>query len=174
MRQCLNYPMLKFSGTIQYTALHNKIRDVTVPDTVVLNNIGASALAGELQGTVSNRLNGMENTACWCWITQILGRVIDTSIEPREMPASLLTHHRRRDMKCPTCKSDIEKIKVAGQSTYFCPSCQAKAGRSFTRYICQLSRASRSFPPRSFIGNGFWMKCTPSSSTPWWAMTLAV
>ena len=27
---------------------------------------------------------------------------------------------------------------------------------------------------KSFTVNGFWMKCTPSSSTPWWAMTSAV
>lgn len=58
---------------------------------------------------------------------QILGQVIETGIEPQEMPDSLLTHHRGRDMKCPSCKGDIEKIKVAGRSAYFCPTCQAKA-----------------------------------------------
>jgi formamidopyrimidine-DNA glycosylase len=58
---------------------------------------------------------------------QVLTQVIETGIEPQEMPDSLMTHHRRRDMKCPSCKGDIEKIKVAGRSAYFCPSCQAKA-----------------------------------------------
>lgn len=60
---------------------------------------------------------------------QVLAQVIETSIEPQEMPDSLMTHYRRRDMKCPSCKGDIEKIKVAGRSAYFCPSCQAKSGK---------------------------------------------
>jgi formamidopyrimidine-DNA glycosylase len=60
---------------------------------------------------------------------QILIQVIDSGIEPQEMPHSLLTHHRRRDMKCPSCRGDIKKIKVAGRSAYFCPSCQTKVGK---------------------------------------------
>jgi hypothetical protein len=37
-----------------------------------------------------------------------------------------------------------------------------------------LSRAARTMAARSLIENGFCMKLTPSSSTPWWAMTSAV
>ena len=37
---------------------------------------------------------------------------------------------------------------------------QAKASLILAARVCRV--------------NGFWMKCTPSSSTPWWAMTLAV
>jgi len=56
---------------------------------------------------------------------RIFAQVIETGIEPQNMPDSLLTHHRGRDMKCPSCQGAIEKIKVAGRSAYFCPSCQA-------------------------------------------------
>lgn len=57
---------------------------------------------------------------------KILAQVIETGIEPEEMPDSLLTHHRGKDMKCPSCRGDIEKIKVSGRSAYYCPSCQTE------------------------------------------------
>jgi len=59
----------------------------------------------------------------------VLTQVIEAGIAPQEMPYSLLTHHRGRDMSCPSCGGDIEKIKVAGRSACFCPSCQAKNDR---------------------------------------------
>jgi len=32
--------------------------------------------------------------------------------------------HRRQGEACPVCKKSIEKIKVGGRGTYFCPRCQ--------------------------------------------------
>lgn len=57
----------------------------------------------------------------------------------------------------------------------FMLSCtELTAYNRFGTFYRENCSASRTFPPRSFIENGFWRKCTPSSSTPWWAMTLAV
>lgn len=32
--------------------------------------------------------------------------------------------HQRQGEACPTCQSEIEKIKVGGRGTYLCPNCQ--------------------------------------------------
>jgi len=40
--------------------------------------------------------------------------------------------------------------------------------------VQSCSNTSRSFTDRTSSEKGLWRKCTPSSSTPWWAMTLAV
>ncbi len=37
-----------------------------------------------------------------------------------------LNVHTKKDEKCPVCYSIIEKIKVGGRGTYYCPSCQRK------------------------------------------------
>lgn len=67
------------------------------------------------------RLGGVFRT-----MRRILSQVIETGNERRGLPESLLTPHRGRDMQCPSCKGRLEKIKAAGRSAYFCPSCQAR------------------------------------------------
>ena len=37
-----------------------------------------------------------------------------------------LNVHQREHEKCRTCGSIIEKIRVGGRGTYFCPKCQKK------------------------------------------------
>ncbi len=37
-----------------------------------------------------------------------------------------LNVHMRQGENCPTCNTVIEKIKVNGRGTYYCPSCQTK------------------------------------------------
>lgn len=34
--------------------------------------------------------------------------------------------HRRQGEPCPSCKSKVQKIRVGGRGTYFCPKCQGK------------------------------------------------
>ena len=36
--------------------------------------------------------------------------------------------HTKKDAPCPTCQTPIEKIKVGGRGTYFCPKCQRYEG----------------------------------------------
>jgi formamidopyrimidine-DNA glycosylase len=38
--------------------------------------------------------------------------------------------HRREGRDCPDCGTAIKRITVGGRSTYFCPSCQRRGGRS--------------------------------------------
>ncbi|MHB8159898.1 MAG: bifunctional DNA-formamidopyrimidine glycosylase/DNA-(apurinic or apyrimidinic site) lyase [Thermoleophilia bacterium] len=35
--------------------------------------------------------------------------------------------HRRQGEPCPSCKSSVEKIRVGGRGTYFCPKCQGNS-----------------------------------------------
>ena len=37
--------------------------------------------------------------------------------------------HRRESLPCPSCAQAIEKIKVGGRGTYFCPTCQPTPAR---------------------------------------------
>jgi len=37
--------------------------------------------------------------------------------------------HTRAGEPCPRCEGTVERIVVAGRSTYFCPSCQVRLRR---------------------------------------------
>jgi len=55
-------------------------------------------------------------------------KVIEVAIENdavyRDFPEDFLIHNRKTDGKCYHTGNDIEKIKVGGRSTYFCPKWQ--------------------------------------------------
>ena len=56
--------------------------------------------------------------------------VLDTAVEkqadPDQFPSSYLTPHRDNEATCPRCNREIEKIKVSGRSSYYCPFCQGE------------------------------------------------
>jgi formamidopyrimidine-DNA glycosylase len=55
-------------------------------------------------------------------------RVLKTAIEqeayPQELPDSFLLSHRREGERCPRGNGEIQKVKAAGRTAYFCPTCQ--------------------------------------------------
>jgi formamidopyrimidine-DNA glycosylase len=53
----------------------------------------------------------------------------DSRGEQGAMQDEFLVHTREGD-PCPRCGADIQRIVVAGRSTYFCPSCQRRLRRS--------------------------------------------
>lgn len=57
-------------------------------------------------------------------IRDVVGTVIDSGIDPDDMPDRLMTAHRGRDNKCPGCSGEMEKIKISGRNGYICPKCQ--------------------------------------------------
>lgn len=90
-----------------------------------------------------NRVAGLGNiyAAEACWIAKIDPRKMANSLTTqqfedlheacrgvledamnRKLDYSGLKIYRRRI--CPVCRSDVQKEKLAGRSTYFCPSCQ--------------------------------------------------
>ncbi len=43
-----------------------------------------------------------------------------------KLPRGYLLPKREEGEKCPRCRGTVEKIQVAGRSTYYCPRCQKK------------------------------------------------
>lgn len=55
---------------------------------------------------------------------EVLHTVIDKEGSRDQLPGGFLTPHRKEGTDCPGCNGKVEKIKISGRSTYFCPSCQ--------------------------------------------------
>ena len=60
-------------------------------------------------------------------------RVLNTAIRqdayPQELPDSFLLSHRQEGARCPRGNGQIQKLKAAGRTSYFCPTCQrARSG----------------------------------------------
>ena len=55
---------------------------------------------------------------------RVLQTAIDRKAQPDDMPRSYLLPHREPGEPCPKCGGTIEKIKVSGRSSYFCPNHQ--------------------------------------------------
>ncbi len=55
---------------------------------------------------------------------RIFKTAINNDADPEKMPKHYLNTHRSEGESCPDCSGEIERIKVGGRSTYFCPDCQ--------------------------------------------------
>jgi formamidopyrimidine-DNA glycosylase len=58
---------------------------------------------------------------------ELQGSSIDTYRDSRGRKGSFqdtFKVHRRQGEPCPACKYPVEKIKLGGRGTYFCPRCQ--------------------------------------------------
>ncbi|MFO8082608.1 MAG: DNA-formamidopyrimidine glycosylase family protein [Armatimonadota bacterium] len=58
-----------------------------------------------------------------------IDEVVETMVGARTgsdetIPDDWLIHHRDEGAKCPRCGGMVERIKINGRTTYFCPSCQ--------------------------------------------------
>ena len=38
-----------------------------------------------------------------------------------------LIPHRKKEEKCPICKSDIARYEISGRHGFFCPTCQVES-----------------------------------------------
>ena len=101
-----------------------------------LGNIAGSEICWLAQldpRTPANRLRTRDwtavNTGCRTWIESTLEAESGTEIlyfgdggGPEHNPFSV---YRREGQPCPRCSSPIERLRQAGRSTFFCPSCQS-------------------------------------------------
>lgn len=39
-------------------------------------------------------------------------------------PANFLIPHRKKEERCPTCNTEIERFEISGRHGWFCPTCQ--------------------------------------------------
>jgi formamidopyrimidine-DNA glycosylase len=59
---------------------------------------------------------------------QVLETAIKNDAQPDALPSHYLLHHRKEGDDCPKCGGKIEKITIAGRSSYVCPACQKAGG----------------------------------------------
>lgn len=69
-------------------------------------------------------LSGTELEEVYDQMKFVLNRAIEARAEPEEMPEDFLLSRRETGGDCPNCSGEIERVKVSGRSSYFCPSCQ--------------------------------------------------
>lgn len=55
---------------------------------------------------------------------KILKMAVNKNAEASEYPSDYLFHHRKAGSKCPQCGGKVERTKIRGRSTYYCPDCQ--------------------------------------------------
>jgi len=60
---------------------------------------------------------------------RVLRTSIDRDSDVTRLARSYLIPHREEDAPCPRCGAPIERIKISGRGTYFCPSCQPERAR---------------------------------------------
>lgn len=57
---------------------------------------------------------------------KVLEKAIEKNADPSKLPKSYLLSNREEGNDCPRCEGKIKKIKIAGRTGYYCPSCQKK------------------------------------------------
>lgn len=57
-------------------------------------------------------------------MTRVLRKAIDFCAEASNAPRSWLLPRREEGAACPGCGGSIERTKISGRTTYFCPRCQ--------------------------------------------------
>jgi len=79
-------------------------------------HIGPKRRADALDETESKRLCRQ--------MYRVLEMAVDRQADAERIPSSWLLPHRREGLTCPRCHGEIQKTKVSGRSTYWCPGCQ--------------------------------------------------
>jgi formamidopyrimidine-DNA glycosylase len=59
-------------------------------------------------------------------IKRILKKSIEYKADVKKMPSTYLLPNRKKGKSCGKCGGTIQKIKVSGRSTYFCPKHQKR------------------------------------------------
>jgi formamidopyrimidine-DNA glycosylase len=57
-------------------------------------------------------------------MTRVLRKAIDFGADASNAPRSWLLPRREDGAECPRCGGSIERTKISGRTTYFCPRCQ--------------------------------------------------
>ncbi len=74
--------------------------------------------------TAVKDLAGDALASLYATMNEVLHTAIDRGADPDEYPDSYLTPHRHQGGTCPRCGEELQRVKVAGRSAYFCPNRQ--------------------------------------------------
>ena len=75
-------------------------------------------------GKKASELDKDEIRALHKSMLHVLKTAIDRQADPEQVPESWLLPRRKEGESCPSCEGNIEKTKISGRSSYFCPGCQ--------------------------------------------------
>lgn len=62
----------------------------------------------------------------WNALKEVVDTAIEAEVDAERMPETYLLQRREEGAECPRCGGTVEKAKVSGRSTYYCPSCQRR------------------------------------------------
>lgn len=57
-------------------------------------------------------------------LTRVIKKAIHRKARLQGLEASFLALHRSAGERCPRCESRIDRVKVSGRTSYYCPRCQ--------------------------------------------------
>lgn len=72
----------------------------------------------------SGELDREEKKQIFFKMGHVLRKAIEAQADPARFPSSFLTPYRSAGKPCPKCEGSIEKKKIGGRTSYFCPRCQ--------------------------------------------------
>jgi formamidopyrimidine-DNA glycosylase len=58
-------------------------------------------------------------------VKEVLVTAIDVQADPKRLPDTYIISRRHGDGRCPRDGSPIERLKIFGRSSYYCPQCQS-------------------------------------------------
>jgi formamidopyrimidine-DNA glycosylase len=73
-----------------------------------------------------NQLDKNDLEALFEMTKKTLRQGVNSNMEYKLMPGDFLIPHRNNDRICPRCETELERIKVSGRNSTYCPSCQTK------------------------------------------------
>ncbi|MFW5878763.1 MAG: zinc finger domain-containing protein, partial [Myxococcota bacterium] len=76
--------------------------------------------------TPAKKLDEKDLKRLYKTMRKVLQQSIERGADPSRMPKTWLLPNREEGKHCPRCSGSVEKIKVAGRSSYLCPSCQQR------------------------------------------------
>lgn len=71
-----------------------------------------------------DQLNDKDRANLFRTLRRVLQTAIDRQADPKKVPRGWLLPHREKEASCPRCSGRVQKTRVSGRATYFCPACQ--------------------------------------------------
>lgn len=80
--------------------------------------------AGVHPRTTASRLDDEELEAVYREMNEVLRTAIERQAQPGDFPSTYIAPSRHGDGLCPLCGAELETVRVASRSSYFCPNRQ--------------------------------------------------
>jgi formamidopyrimidine-DNA glycosylase len=72
------------------------------------------------------RLSEKQLKSVFDTMREVLRTAVERNGDIGSFPQEYFLPHRRKSATCPACENELETVKIAGRTSYFCPRCQKK------------------------------------------------